>query len=244
MDARTDEPKVGAGVDLPFFSMRRHGFVRVAAATPAVRTADPAFNAEAILELARRAHAESVDLVVYPELSVSSYAIDDLLLQDALLDAVEDALARIVAASEALSPVLLVGAPLRREGRLYNCAVAVSRGRILGVVPKIFLPNYREFYEKRWFASGAGLTGREIALGNALGGARVPFGADLLFAASDLADFVFHVEICEDYWAPTPPSTAGALAGAWCSAICRRPTSPSARPRTARFSPPPNRPAA
>ncbi|WP_208948574.1 NAD(+) synthase [Segnochrobactrum spirostomi] len=199
---------------MPFFSIRRHGFVRVAAATPAVRTADPAFNTDAIIDLARRADGESVDLVVFPELSVSSYAIDDLLLQDALLDAVEEGLARIVAASETLSPVLLVGAPLRREGRLYNCAVVVSRGRILGVVPKIFLPNYREFYEKRWFASGAGLTGREIALDRALSGERVPFGADLVFAAADLADFIFHVEICEDYWAPTPPSTQGALSGA------------------------------
>ncbi len=106
--------------------------------------------------------------------------------------------------------MLLVGAALRRSGRVYNCAVAIARGRILGVVPKSFLPNYREYYEKRWFAPGAGLSGLSIDLA----GQTAPFGPDLIFAASDLPDFVFHVEICEDYWAPIPPSTAGALAGA------------------------------
>src|SRR5690606_27965863 len=151
-----------------------------------------------------------VDLVVFPELALSSYAIDDLLLQDALLGAVEQGVARILAASEALAPVAVVGAPVRRGGRLYNCALVVARGTLLGVVPKSFLPNYREYYEKRWFASGAGLTGLEVTLA----GQTAPFGADLLFAATDLPDFVFHAEICEDYWAPLPPSTHGALAGA------------------------------
>ena len=110
----------------------------------------------------------------------------------------------------ALAVVLLIGAALRRNGRLYNCALAIARGRILGVVPKQFLPNYREYYEKRWFASGLGLTGLDISVA----GQTVPFGADLIFAASDLEDFVFHIEICEDYWAPQPPSTNGAMAGA------------------------------
>jgi NAD+ synthase (glutamine-hydrolysing) len=149
-------------------------------------------------------------LLVFPELNLSSYAIDDLHLQDALIVATRAALAEVVSASADLRPVLLVGAALERNGRLYNTAVVIARGRVLGVVPKSFLPNYREFYEKRWFAPGAGLAGLTIRLG----GEDVPFGTDLIFAASDLDDFVFHAEICEDFWAPTPPSTAGALAGA------------------------------
>ena len=193
-----------------FYSSQAQGFVRCAVATPRVAVGDPAANAQAILELARQGHDQGADLIVFPELCVSAYAIDDLHLQDALLDAVEAAVAQICEASKALSPVLAIGAPVRRNGRLYNCALAISRGRILGVVPKSFLPNYREYYEKRWFAPGAGLTDLEVRLA----GQTVPFGVDLLFAAEDLADFVFHLEVCEDFWAPTPPSTRGALAGA------------------------------
>jgi NAD+ synthase (glutamine-hydrolysing) len=196
----------GAG----FAAIHNHGFVRVSAATPIVATADPLGNADATIALARQGDRDGVDLIVYPELGISSYAIDDLHLQEALLDGVVAAIGEVVAASVDLAPVLLVGAPLRRNGRLYNCAIAISRGRILGVVPKLFLPNYREYYEKRWFASGADMRGMEIDLC----GQRVPFGIDLLFAATDLADFVFHIEICEDYWSPVPPSTSGALAGA------------------------------
>jgi NAD+ synthase (glutamine-hydrolysing) len=194
----------------PFRSIHRHGFVRVGAGTPVASAGDVAANAAGILDLARKADAEGVDLLVLPELALSSYAIDDLHLQDAQLDRVEAELAGIVAASADLAPVLLVGAPLRRNGRLYNTAVVVARGRILGVVPKSFLPNYREYYEKRWFALGHGLSGLDLRLC----GQTVPFGPDLIFAADDLADFIFHVEICEDYWAPLPPSTAGAMAGA------------------------------
>ena len=193
-----------------FRSAQAQGFVRVAACTPIGTAGDPAVNLAATLALARQGDAAGADLMVFPELNLSSYAIDDLLLQDALLDAVEAGIAELVEASRTLAPVLLLGAPLRRLGRLYNTALVIARGRILGVVPKSFLPNYREYYEKRWFAPGAGLAGLEIAVA----GQTVPFGPDLIFAASDLADFCFHVEICEDYWAPTPPSTMGALAGA------------------------------
>jgi NAD+ synthase (glutamine-hydrolysing) len=193
-----------------FRSIHRHGFVRVAAGTPAASAGDVAANANALIAIAQQAADESADLLVLPELALSSYAIDDLHLQDALLDRVEAELARLIEATAKLSTVLLIGAPIRRGGRLYNTAVVIARGRILGVVPKSFLPNYREYYEKRWFAPGAGLSGLSLQLC----GQTVPFGPDLIFAASDLPDFVFHVEICEDYWAPTPPSTAGALAGA------------------------------
>jgi NAD+ synthase (glutamine-hydrolysing) len=193
-----------------FYSSQAQGFVRCGVATPRVAVGDPAANAQAILAQARKGHEAGADLIVFPELCVSAYAIDDLHLQDALLDAVEAAVAEICAASETLSPVLAIGAPVRRNGRLYNCAVAISRGQILGVVPKSFLPNYREYYEKRWFAPGAGLTDLEVTLA----GQTVPFGVDLVFAAEDLADFVFHLEVCEDFWAANPPSTRGALAGA------------------------------
>lgn len=192
-----------------FLSIYRQGFVRVAACCPLCRIAEPAFNLEETLRLARRGSDEGVALMVFPELGLSGYSIDDLLHQRALLDEVERRLLELVAESSDLHPVLLVGAPLRREGRLYNCAIAIHRGRILGVVPKGHLPNYREFYEKRWFASGRDVRG-EICLG----GEPVPFGMDLLFQAEDVDGLIFHTEICEDAWAPAPPSDFGALAGA------------------------------
>ncbi len=194
----------------PFYAIHSHGLIRVAAATPRASVGDTAANAAATIALAQEADDRGVDLVVFPELNLTSYAIDDLHLQTAQQRATLSAIATVVAASATLRPVLLVGAALVRGGRLYNCALAIARGRVLGVVPKSFLPNYREFYEKRWFASGAGLAGLTIELG----GETVPFGTDLIFAARDLPGFVFHAEICEDYWAPTPPSTMGALAGA------------------------------
>ncbi|WP_095011696.1 NAD(+) synthase [Tsuneonella mangrovi] len=194
----------------PFYSIHAHGLVRVAASTPKVRTADVAFNRDAILEEARRAHAAHVDLVVYPELCVSSYAIDDLHLQAALHDAVEMAVGEIVLASRDFRSLLVIGAPLRHNGRLYNCALAIHRGRLLGVVPKSYLPNYREYYEKRWFANGRSISGLEIVVN----GQSVPFGTDLIFAASDLPVFKLGLEICEDFWSPIPPSTFAAMAGA------------------------------
>ncbi|KQN91451.1 NAD synthetase [Sphingomonas sp. Leaf67] len=194
----------------PFHSIHTHGLLRVGACTPLASVGDPAANGRAAIVLAQEGHAAGADLLVFPELNLTSYAIDDLHLQDALCDATEAALAAVVAASADLRPALLLGAALRRNGRLYNCAVAVARGRILGVVPKTYLPNYREYYEKRWFAPGAGLTGLTMRVA----GQDVPFGTDLIFAADDLPDFVFHAEICEDFWSPLPPSTAGALAGA------------------------------
>ncbi|ATI79875.1 NAD(+) synthase [Sphingobium yanoikuyae] len=192
-----------------FASIHSHDLIRVATATPRASVGDVAANAAAILELARQAAEGGADLVLFPELALSSYAIDDLHLQEALLDRVEAQIGALIDASADL-PLLLVGAPLRRKGRLYNCALAIARGRLLGVVPKSFLPNYREYYEKRWFASGSGITGQEIVVAAKC----APFGTDLLFTAEGWADFTIHVEICEDFWAPLPPSTIGALAGA------------------------------
>ena len=184
-----------------FRSLHAHGFVRVGAATPRASVGDPPANAAAAIALAKQAHDAGCDLLVYPELNITSYAIDDLHLQDAIIATTQSALAQVVAASAKLIPLLLVGAALPHSQRLYNCAVAIHRGRVLGVVPKTFLPNYREFYEKRWFASGANLHGLTIDVA----GEEVPFGIDLIFAANDLRDFVVHAEVCEDYWAATPP---------------------------------------
>ncbi|MGE0179503.1 MAG: NAD(+) synthase [Sphingomonas sp.] len=209
MAIRTKKAKNG-GADARFGAIHSHGFVRVAAASPVASTGDVAFNVDQTLALAQQAAERGVDLAVFPELNISSYAVDDLFLQDTFLDAVEAGVARLAQQSAEHKTVLVVGAPVRRNGRLYNCGIVIARGTILGLVPKTFLPNYREYYEKRWFASGAGLAGLKIAFA----GQNVAFGTDLLFEASDLADFIFHVEICEDFWAPQPPSTIGALAGA------------------------------
>ena len=193
-----------------FHSLYSHDFLRVAAATPRVAVADPAFNLAETLKLVREADAKRAGLIAFPELGISAYAIDDLLLQDALLEAVNKALGELAEASRELYPVIVVGAPLRLDGRLYNTAVALHRGEILGVVPKIHLPNYREFYERRHFTSGAGVRGRTIQVA----GQEAPFGIDLLFRSVGSAPFTFHIEICEDIWVPVPPSSYAALAGA------------------------------
>jgi NAD+ synthase (glutamine-hydrolysing) len=195
---------------MTFFSPYRHEFLRVASCVPRIEIGDPAFNVVQTLDLARQGDAQKVALMIFPELGISAYAIDDLLFQDALLDRVEAAVADITTASRDLFPVLVVGAPLRRRGQLFNCAVVIYRATILGIVPKIYLPNYREFYEVRQCTSGAGIRDATINVA----GRNVPFGIDLLFQSQGSVPFTAHVEICEDVWVPQPPSTAAALAGA------------------------------
>ena len=194
----------------PFFDLHTHGFVRVATCTPCVRPADVSGNAKSIVEIARDAHEAGVDFAVYPELCVTGYAIDDLHLQTAVIDAAETAVARIIEESAGLTPVLVIGAPVRRGSRLYNCALAISNGRLLGVVPKSYLPNYREFYEKRQFTRGHNCQGLDVTIA----GHGAPFGTDVIFAADNLPGFVFGIEICEDFWAPQPPGMMAAMAGA------------------------------
>ena len=193
-----------------FRSLYRHGFARVAACTGRSHPAEPERNADVVLGLARTCHDSGAALAVFTELGLSAYAIEDLLLQQTLLDAVEAAAARVIAESASLRPLLLVGAPLRWRHRIYNCALAIQGGRLLGVVPKTFLPNYREFYEKRHFASGAGDHGRDHPGGGSRGALRhrpaVP--------GRDLPGLVVGVEICEDLWVPDPPGMRAALAGA------------------------------
>ncbi|AWU96203.1 NAD(+) synthase [Azospirillum ramasamyi] len=195
---------------MSFTSIYRHGFARVAACTTRCTPADPAANAAAVLEAARACHDKAVAVALFPELALSGYAIDDLLMQDPLIDAVEQAILDLVQASAGLMPLLLVGGPLLHDGRLYNTAVAIHRGELLGVVPKQHLPNYREFYERRQFASGTGTDGGTIRIGDLT----APFGPDLLFSAEDQPGLVVHAEICEDLWVPAPPSTMASLAGA------------------------------
>lgn len=191
-------------------SIYSHGFVRVAIGIPHVRVADPQFNTDRTLEIARRAAERKSALVLFPELGLSAYTNDDLFQQDALLEGVLEGLGRIVEESRSLATIIIVGAPLRISQRLYNCGVVISGGRILGVVPKSYLPDYREFYESRQFASGRSA---DVESATILGQS-VPFGPELVFAAENVPDFVFAVEVCEDLWVPLPPSTITSMAGA------------------------------
>jgi NAD+ synthase (glutamine-hydrolysing) len=189
---------------------RAHGFCRVATAVSPVQLGDAALNADAVAGLATRADAEGAAVVVFPELCITGYSNDDLIQQRALLDAARRGVESIVDRSRAWSVLAIVGAPLVVDARLYNAAVVMHRGSVLGVVPKSYLPNYREFYEKRQFAAAR----EAVRATTELAGATVPFGTDLLFEATDVEGLVVHVEICEDVWVPIPPSTFAALAGA------------------------------
>jgi NAD+ synthase (glutamine-hydrolysing) len=193
-----------------FDSVYAQGFARVASCTIRTVLADPHANAASVLAVARECEEEGVAVALFPELALTGYSIDDLFLQQPVLDQVEEAISEIVAASAQLRAVLVVGAPLRQGHRVLNTAVVIHGGRVLGVAPKSYLPTYREFYERRYFAPGDDRDGQSIELG----GETVPFGPDLLFAARDLPDLVLHVEVCEDMWVPIPPSAEAALAGA------------------------------
>jgi len=193
-----------------FFNPYRHGFVRVAVATPLVRIGDPEYNLAATLELLQQAARDRVLLAVFPELGLSAYSCEDLFHQQALIDAAQEALRKLLAKSRALPVAALVGLPVALGGQLYNCAALLAQGRLVGVVPKTYLPNYREFYEARQFTPGDAARATEIELA----GQRAPFGPSLLFRHAELRDFVLHAEICEDLWVPAPPSSFAVLAGA------------------------------
>ncbi|HEU4452775.1 MAG TPA: NAD(+) synthase, partial [Longimicrobium sp.] len=197
-------------MDRPFHSVYAHGFVRAAVCVPHVRVADPRFNAERTIALAGRASEMGAAVALFPELGISAYTNDDLFHQRALLDAVVESISDVVRASRDLTPVILAGAPLLFEGKLFNCAVVIHRGRVLGIVPKSYLPNYREFYEKRQFTPAGMAACDEVRFL----GETVPFGADLVFAAANVDGFALHVEICEDVWTPIPPSCYAAMGGA------------------------------
>jgi len=193
-----------------FFNLYRHGFARMAVATPLVRIGDPRRNVDATLELMQQAARDKALLAVFPELGLSAYSCEDLFHQRALLDAAENALALLLARTRKLPLAALVGLPVAVDGRLYNCAALVCRGRLVGVVPKTYLPNYREFYEARQFTPGD--SGPRTAI--TLAGQDAAFGTNLLYRLAEMPSFVLHVEICEDLWVPAPPSSFAALAGA------------------------------
>ena len=195
---------------IEFRSAYDQGFARVAAVTLPVTLADPAANAAAVIARARRLGEEGVCLAVFPELGLTGYSIDDLLLSDVLLRETLAAIETIRAASAGFLPAIVVGAPLRVGGRLFNCAVVIAGGAVRGAAPKSYPPAYREFYEKRHFACGGDAGESDIDVN----GARVPFGTDLLFEVDDVPGLVFHAEVCEDMWVPVPPSSLAALAGA------------------------------
>ena len=232
MTKAVNDTATDAVTDIEFHSAYDQGFARVAAVTLPVVPADPAANVAAIIEQARSLVDDGVCLAAFPELCLTGYAIDDLLLSDVLLSDVLAAIETLRAASTDLLPALVVGAPLRLGDRLYNCALVIQGGRVRGVAPKSYLPTYREFYEKRHFAPGDALPAgvESIELPGVRGGsdgaesagsagtaepvARVPFGANLLFEVEDVPGLTFHVEVCEDMWVPVPPSSLAALAGA------------------------------
>ncbi len=191
--------------------MTHHGFLRVAAATPFLRVADCTYNAERIVGLMGQAEDEGVSVLVFPELSITGYTCADLFQQMTLQRAALEALAGIVKESnQAFRGLAVVGVPIALDDQLFNCAVVINRGHVLGVVPKSFIPNYKEFYEGRWFSAAATARSREIVLNSAT----VPFGTDILFDATDVEGFLLGVEICEDLWVPVPPSSLQALRGA------------------------------
>jgi NAD+ synthase (glutamine-hydrolysing) len=193
-----------------FFNLYHQGLIRAAVCVPEVRVAEPDFNAAATVELAHQAHDAGAIVALFPELGLTAYSNDDLFHQQALLDAGLAALSKVVDASANLRPLIAVGLPLAVDGRLFNCAVAVHAGRVLTAAPKTYLPNYREFYEKRQFVGADAAVSTEIHLL----GQRVPFGNDLLLTAPNLPGLTLHMELCEDLWTPIPPSTYAALAGA------------------------------
>ena len=197
-------------MDSQFNSIYSHGFIRAAVCVPFLKVAAPVYNAGQTLALARRAAEMNAAVVLFPELGISAYSNEDLFHQDALLEASRDAVARIVTASRELLPIIIVGAPLRFYGRLFNCGVVIYRGSVLGIVPKTYLPNYREFYEKRQFTGAIKAVSQEVSFL----GQDTPIGNDLVFEAANVDGFSLFVEVCEDIWSPIPPSTYGALAGA------------------------------
>ena len=187
----------------------KDGFIKVAVGTPVVKVADCRFNAVNTIAMMREAADLKVRLLVLPELGLTAYTCADLFLQNTLLQGAMQALLEVVKASIGMEMVSVVGLPLVYQGKLYNCAAAISQGRILGIVPKTHIPNYQEFYEERWFSPAP------ISLGKiTIDSVEIPFGSRLLFTCDEFVEFRFAIEICEDLWVPNPPSTSHTLAGA------------------------------
>jgi NAD+ synthase (glutamine-hydrolysing) len=194
-----------------FFNLYNNGFIRAAVCIPELKVADTFFNTQKTIELARRAASNKAILAVFPELGLSAYSNEDLFHQDALLQSVRKAIAQIKKASEKINIIIVAGAPLQVDCRLFNCAVVIYKGRIMGVAVKSYLPNYREFYEARQFTPAAAAFSSRIELA---GQKDIPFGADIIFNVANIKNFIFFLELCEDLWVPIPPSSFAAMAGA------------------------------
>ena len=187
----------------------KYGFLHTAAVSPALHVADCAYNTQQIIAAMRAQAVAGTKLLCLPEFTLTGYTCSDLFLQETLCRGAEDGLIQILDASKELDVVALVGLPVRHNGKLYNCAAVVCKGQLLGLVPKTYLPNYGEFYERRHFVPGP-----KEAFEITFAGQRTLFGTNLLFACREMPEFVLGVEICEDLWAPVPPSCSHALAGA------------------------------
>ncbi len=186
------------------------GFIRVAAAVPVIRVADTEFNASQTIKLIRTADKSGVDIIVFPECGITGYTANDLFHQKTLQNGAVDALLKIREKTKDSKIISIVGLPVAADNQLFNCAAVIQSGHILGIVPKTFIPGYKEYYEQRWFASGTRLLSDFLVIGNE----EVPAGNDLLFRADNFSDFTFGIEICEDLWVPSPPSSSQSIAGA------------------------------
>ena len=187
----------------------KQGFVKVASATPRIRVADPVYNAQVICEQAKEAAEHGAKIVVFPELCITGYTCNDLFLQELLLEKAKEALLTIAEETGQLETLFLVGLPVDKDGRLYNVAAVLYRGRILGMIPKKNIPMYAEFYEGRHFTPG-----EETVTEYRLGKQVIPFGSNLLFRCEELPELILGCELCEDLWVAEPPSTSHALMGA------------------------------
>ena len=190
--------------------LKEQGFVRVGAVVPKLKVADTEFNCNEIIKQIEVASNNKIQIVVFPELCVTGYTCQDLFEQDTLLEEAEKALNKILDYTNNLDIICIIGMPIKAENQLFNTAVVIQKGKILGIVPKTFIPNYGEFYEKRWFASSKNANKKEIEILDQ----KVPFGIDLLFKDKENNEICFGIEICEDIWAVEPPSNKLALLGA------------------------------
>jgi len=188
----------------------KFGFIRVAAAVPEIRVADTDFNAQQTIDLIRNADKNGTDIVVFPECGITAYTANDLFHQKALQTGALDALIRICDKTRESKIISVVGLPIAADNQLFNCAAVIQSGQILGIVPKTFIPGYKEYYEQRWFASGTRMISDFLVIDDN----EIPVGTDLLFRAKNFPDFTFGIEICEDLWVPSPPSSAQSIAGA------------------------------
>ena len=196
---------------MQFFNLYNHGFIRTAVCVPELKVADTFFNTSKTIELARKAASQKSIFSLFPELGLSAYSNEDLFHQDALLQSVHEAISTIKKASEKINTIIVVGAPLQVDCRLFNCAIVIYKGKIIGVAVKSYLPNYREFYEGRQFTPASAAFSSTIELA---GQKDIPFGADIVFKVANINNFNFFLEICEDLWVPVPPSSFAAMAGA------------------------------